>query len=363
VADLIRFQVAQLRRLGKNEATMAAIRRLIKLERDDPSSLAELVDWLVKQKAWKEVDELEQQFASQFTANPLLLYLLAQAYAEQGQKDRAEETAGRAFKLYPDKQDDHLKRHLIVADALLQWGQFAWARREYEYAIELSNPADHFVLLERIKLAEMLHDQGEDLDAAKVLERLGEIVKQHRNQIPGEISGKGWEEKQSRMHFFRACHWEKQNDLAKRRESLDKALENYDEDVDVLIACYRLPNQPAEYHAKILGLIKKAANSLRDQIAQDPQDSGPYNEFAWLIGNTEGDFDEALKFSQKSLELLPETGGYYDTLARVYFAKGDLDNAIKNQMKATELDPHSQQIRRQLKFFQEAADEKKGKKS
>ena len=49
-----------------------------------------------------------------------------------------------------------------------------------------------------------------------------------------------------------------------------------------------------------------------------------YNQYAWLIGNTEGDFDEALKCSRKSLELQPDEGGYYDTLAHVYFGKGDL---------------------------------------
>ena len=97
----------------------------------------------------------------------------------------------------------------------------------------------------------------------------------------------------------------------------------------MLIACYRLPNQSPEFHAKILDWIRKSAEESREMIAADPDNPSPYNQLAWLVGNTEGDFDEALRFSLKSLELKPDEGGFYDTLARVYFAKGDVENARK----------------------------------
>ena len=123
------------------------------------------------------------------------------------------------------------------------------------------------------------------------------------------------------MNYFFACHWETKGDAAKRREYLDKALKADPADVDVLIACYRLPEQPAEYHAKIVELIKKAAAASREQIAETATASRPprnrigvaYNQFAWLIGNTEGDFDEALKYSQKSLELKPRSKAAFTT--------------------------------------------------
>jgi len=72
------------------------------------------------------------------------------------------------------------------------------------------------------------------------------------------------------------------------------------------------------------------------------------------VANTEGDYDEALRSSQRSLELRPETAGYLDTLGRCYFAKGDYKNAVFHQSRAVELEPHSQQIRRQLELFQKA---------
>ena len=63
------------------------------------------------------------------------------------------------------------------------------------------------------------------------------------------------------------------------------------------------------------------------------------NEFAWLAANTEGDLDEALRLSKRSLDLAGEHGSYCDTLARVYFAKGDYANAVKHQSRAAELLP------------------------
>ena len=110
---------------------------------------------------------------------------------------------------------------------------------------------------------------------------------------------------------------------------------------------------------EVVDLIKKAAAAIRAEIAEDPESPAAYNQFAWLVGNTEGDFDEALKDSQKSLELKPDEGGFYDTLARVYFAKGDLDNAVKHQAKAAELEPHSGLIQRQLDLFRKKREEKK----
>jgi len=369
VAGLTRFQIAQLKKLGKTDEAMTAIRRLVELERGNPESLAELLDWLTEQKAWKAVDDLARRFAPRFAIEPSLLYALAQAYADQGQKDQAEDTANRAFHLYPGKQRDELAHHLPVAQRLRQRGQFAWARREFEYLIEHCSNSENDELRTGTQslLAEMFHDQGQDFDAAEVLGKLvaaidaGKVAEARLGQRkPNEI--------RARMNYFFAAHWEAKGDKAKRRESLEKALTADPTDVDVLIACYRLPEQPPEYHAKIVELIKKEAATIRQEISgvagqeQMGEESAvalAYNQFAWLIGNTQGDFDEALKYSRKSVELLPNEGGFYDTLARVYFAKGDLDNAVKQQTRAAELEPHSGLIRRQLEFFRKQREEKK----
>jgi len=358
VAGLVRFQALQLKRVGKAEEAVAAMHRLVELERGDPGTLAELMTWLVEQKVWKAVDELSQKFAARFSDEPNLLYLLAEAYAEQGQKERAEETATRAFQLYPEKRPDQLSHHYGSAKNLRRQGLFAWAKREYEYVIANAPVTEDVRLL--FEFTMMLHDQGEELEAAKVLENAVQALAKKTDQN-AEIAAEVSKALQSRIHFHLACHWEQQNDPVKHREHLDKALPDGESDVDILIACYRLPNQSPEYHAKILDLIKKTALQCRDRIAEEPEDDEIYNELAWLIGNTEGDLDEALRLSEKSLEIRPEAGSHYDTLARVCFAKGDLENAVKHQTHALELDPHSGLIAGQLKLFRKTLEEK-GKK-
>ncbi len=101
-------------------------------------------------------------------------------------------------------------------------------------------------------------------------------------------------------------------------------------------------------------LIKEAADMFRGQIQQDPEDSTPYNQLAWLIANTEGDQQEALRCSQKSLELKPNEAGYLDTLGRCYYALDDYQNAVKYQSQAVEINPFSGLMTKQLALFRDA---------
>ena len=106
------------------------------------------------------------------------------------------------------------------------------------------------------------------------------------------------------------------------------------------------------------------ANRLEREIRRNPMDpttarelAQAYNQWAWLVGNTAGDYEQAVAASRKSLELSPNSAGYLDTLARCLYATGDVDQAIATQRKALARDPHSGQLQRQLEFFQAAAAE------
>ena len=156
------------------------------------------------------------------------------------------------------------------------------------------------------------------------------------------------------MYYFFACHWAEKGDRPKEREHLDKAVEAYPAEIDALIARYRLPDQSPEYRQETLDLIAKAASIMRQQMEAEPNEPTYYNQFAWLIGNTEGDIDEALKFAQKAVDMSPDSGAYYDTMAHVYFGKGDYENAVKHQTTAAELDPYSGLIAKQLTVFRNA---------
>jgi tetratricopeptide (TPR) repeat protein len=299
------------------------------------------------------VETLARRFRREFHDNALLLYTLAQAYAEEGDKARADSTAQEARQLSPGKEPEQLLLHYVTATELQRRGVFAWAEQEYRHVIA-KGPADHpLMAYAYFGLSEMFHDQADDLQAATLLE---ELLKIEAKEKPAEheIAGRMVSEVRSRMHYFWALHFQSKNDPQRQRQHLLEALSDAEEvDIDALIAGYQCPGLPPEKHQEALDLIKKMGAELQEEIADDPKNATTYNQFAWLIGNTEGDLDLALKYSKKSIELSPDNGGYYDTLAHVYFTKGDYANAVSTQTRAAELDPHSGLILRELKVFRE----------
>ncbi|MCE5267755.1 MAG: hypothetical protein LLG00_07705 [Planctomycetaceae bacterium] len=358
LANLTRCQVAWLKRFGKTDQAMAAIRRLVELQRGNPEMLGELLDWLIEQKEWKSIDELATRFPGRFATDPSLLYMLAEAHAQQGKTTQAEEMASRAMRLLPGRVEVSLIRHVQVAQQLVTRGRFDWARREFHNVINLTeaNPNEATVAAWR-RLALMQHDQGDDRDAAATLDKLVAAIDAGR-VTDGELWGEKPKDIRSQAHYYAACHWHAQHDLARERKALDKALEDNPEDIDVLIASHRLPKQPAEFRAKIADLIKTVAATLHEQITEEPEASDGYNNYAWLVGNTEGDSDEALRAAQKAVEIDPDRAGYYDTLAHVYAHRGDFDSAVKFQAKAIKLDPHSGLIHRTLDEYRKKLEDK-----
>ena len=123
--------------------------------------------------------------------------------------------------------------------------------------------------------------------------------------------------------------------------------------------------------------IKACADEFQSQMIQKEQEmetGGPLsaansredlatmnNQYAWLISNTEGDLQLALRCSQRSLELQPNFSTYLDTLGRCYYAVGDYENAIKYQRRAVELEPFAMSMKRQLQLFETELQQKKAK--
>ena len=360
VSAMVRFQVAWLNKLGKEEQAAVAIRRLVAVEKGKPESLGELLEWLIEQKAWKAIDDLARRFPPRFASNPELLYTLAQAYAEQGKKEQAGQTAGRALRLNPGKQPEQLYKHLQTADFLRGQGQNGWARNEYEYITKQCGE-EHLDLMiyARSYLANLLSDNGDFLEASDCLKKIVEVI--DAGKVKAFARDANIKMIRCQMHYFAACHWEEKKDAAKQREALEKALAVSPQDVDVLIACHRLADQTPEFRAKIAKLIEKTTDEFRDDIVENPDSAYAYNQFAWMAGNTGRDLDEALRCSLKSVELAPEEGGFYDTLAHVYFARKEYEKAVETQKKAVKLDPHSGVLKRKLKLFSDKLKEKQEK--
>jgi tetratricopeptide (TPR) repeat protein len=354
VSDLLRRQVGQLDRLKRPDDSLKVIARLVQLEQGETASLAALVDWLRERQAWTIINDVATRFADTFNSDATLLYTLAQARLAQGNVEVAEQTAKKAFELIPDK----LEEHFALADLLQKRGLHDWSDREYRFIIEKLPPVNRGTVVARLVLSEDLHDRQREAEAADVLKPMVDAVDRNDREMKQMLDSmdRPIGSLKSRMLYFAACAAGQKGDVAKQTELLDKGIIADPNDADVLIGLYRLPNQDEARRKRVKDLIEKSVQFTRAQIDESPEDPTAYNQLAWLIANTYGDFDEAIQLSHKSIEL-KRAGGYLDTLGHCYYAKGDYENAVKYQTEAAKMDSHSQAIVRQLKVFRKALED------
>lgn len=358
VVRLLRWQVQLWQRLNRRDEALAVMRKIVQLEDGRGNSLTQLLGMLTEAQAWEVIDEVAERFEARLNREPMLLYALARARRAQGDEAATAEAVGRARQVFVGDDDGRIR--LELARTLQGQGLVEWANDEYRLAMKLTETGSLIHLASRRMFAEYLHDQDADLEAAETLD--GAAAQMDQNVQRGNESNNGGlaiESVRSRAKYLRAVHAAAAGDRVEERRLLHEAIGHDSKDAEVIIAMFRLPDQtPAEREATA-ALLKIAADEYRRLIQREPDNETMYNQLAWLISNTEGDFDEALRCSQKSLELRPGEAGYLDTLARCYYAKGDLANAVKYQTQAAQLEPHTRQINKQLELFRTALEAQK----
>ncbi|WP_254508683.1 hypothetical protein [Anatilimnocola floriformis] len=383
VRDLYRWQVKSLQQLNRETEVIALMRQSIDLLEGETPAVTEFVDWLVHRQAWQVVIEVGSKFPHLVREDPVLLYLQAYAHESLKQSQQAKELAAAALEL----RADNLEEHLLVARKLFDnWGLSNYSEPEYRAVMKKAAAGSYADFKARFELSEQLHDRDEELAAADCLKPAIDLMFPDGDEEKGEIARETArralrlpEGARSRMHYFYSRHYNQQKDIVKEKKSLGEALAADPSDADVLIARFRLTNLNADERTEINQQIDDTAAKFREEVnecreaveeATDEQERASFNyqlaiacnQYAWLVSNTRGDFDESLKWSLRSVEIRTEEGGYWDTLGRCYYAKGDLENAVKTQTNAVKLQPHSGQIRRQLTFFEKALADSKAAK-
>jgi len=225
----------------------------------------------------------------------------------------------------------------------------------------------------RYLLAMMLHDHERFKDAADVMEPLVKSVQGGGGSV-GQLYARMrdydrelWDPDKlaAKLHFYRAEQYmaEKDPDLKRARGELELSINFDPDDADVLIMMYRFPDTDQKWRESVKQKIRKLADVLQQRVDENPNEPQHYNEWAWLVSNTEGDFQKAVRYSHRSLELNTsgESGesSLLDTLGRCYFAAGELEKAIMYEKQAIEKNPHLQVMHRQLKEFETALEKKK----
>jgi len=281
----------------------------------------------------------------------VLGFAAAAAERARGDHAKAEALAADAF----EKTDGDFPGRLQAALMLSKWGCVEWATRCYKAIVEDPQTPVEQLSLAAIMYAEFLHDLEQDDEAAGTLGRLLASLEQNAGANPGQIAqqlGRDPRSTKSRMHFFESCAAAKRGDAAARRKTAELAVEAYPRDVDALIALYALPDSAPEQKAAAVARIKKALNQIENEIQAVPDDANGYNEYAWLVANTEGDVAKATKYSRFSLVRSFDNASYLDTLAHCRAAAGDYKAAVRTQSLARRQEPHNRTIQRNLTRFE-----------
>ena len=367
--DLLKWFADQLAQRNRTEEALAVMRKMTSLLNSTPQEVLDAVDWFRARESWSIVVDIASQFPETFRRSPQLLYRLAETYGHLDDRQKAAETAQLALNATSDDAD----RHLELAGILEHDGLFESAEQEYRHVAAMLESSPMHALLARYYLAELLHARHQDQAAGNLLQEIVEAVESSeevRATLENDL-GKDLGSTRSRLCFFWAEHEGRQGNPARQRELLLEGYRHDPRDADLLIAMYRVPEADETWEGETRTRINTAADEYRRQIAElqerlkevrQADDRALIlgqlalmnNQLAWLVANTDGDADEAIKCSLESLRLLENRSGFLDTLGRCYYAKGDLANAVKYQSRAVAQEPHSPAMVAQLELFQKA---------
>ena len=354
----VRMLLAAGRRDAAATTVAAMIGEALAAEGDDRDTTAECVDalaWAVDAGLPDAVDAVlaVPQIA---TDRPLVGLAVACAERARGRETEAEERFMAA--LAAGGEEGFVER-LQAAILLAKWGCTEWATHAYDTLLEASDLPAAELTLAATMYAEFLHDLERDEQAAGCLQRIfarEEAAPGRRDRGPPlEAIGRDPRATRSRMHFFESCVLGRKGNAPGCRHALEQALAVYPKDVDALIALYALPDNTPEQKADVVRRIKAALAQLEDEIQAVPDDANGYNEYAWLVANTEGDVEKATRYSKLSLVKSFDNPSYLDTLAHCHAAAGRTRAAVRTQRLAQRQEPHNHTIARNLARFEKLA--------
>ncbi len=347
--------------------------------------------WAIDNQMHSIVLELKSRHADLFNRQPILLYGAAEALLVQGDADLAEKVASEALvvdplpkksdsddagkELSPKILEENAQRHREVGRELESRGLFRWAEREYRHIIEASPMEAPIAALARAQLAKMFGELENPSECVAVLEPMIKRSEEDQQYARRLISLRiDVQRLKATKVFQQGLAASRAGDSQTASTRLTEALELDPENADILIAMYRTDGDEA-WKTKVRQAISRLALRFDNQIEMLKVQMQPrmrlpeaglllaeyYNQYAWLVSNTEGNYQRALDYSLLSLQINPDEPAQLDTAGRCYFAVGDFANAVRVQRRAVKLEPHSPPLLRQLAMFESAAKESAAK--
>ncbi|WP_146519690.1 tetratricopeptide repeat protein [Stieleria varia] len=382
VLELVRVSAARAAEQGQ---TAEALRLAIENADLVPARTRGLIDaceWAIDHELFPFVSALQQQHQHVFESHALLMYSAAHAHLSAGEVAKANELAERAAAIRKLPEDETQRTnlsdkefeemayaHMAIGEQLEQRGLFDWAEKEYRLVIDSSDLEMNVGVQARQNMSKLCEELLRHDDAVKWLEPVVERAeKDNKFQNRISILLLSAASLRSKVEYQRALSQMKSGQIDAAKKSLVTAINANPTDINIIITMMQIDdeNDPAwtavisRYWTQSIGRLKSDIASYearmrrgipiaaRDDLAES------LNQYAWLVSNTKGDFQEALRASQRSLVLSPGSPEFLDTLARCHFAVGDVRAAVATQKEALKVWPHSPPLKRQLKEFEAA---------
>jgi len=405
VIELIRVLASRAIEEGEKDEALALVDQHIDLVPPKTSELDEHCEWATRHGLFPIVVALYQNNLHLFEENADLLYSAAHAYGQIGNDDRASTLAKQALRVEPfpavaktERSDQDEGRrgdpipdrrlqeigysHFSVARLLRRRGRYEWAERELQYVIDHCDIELSVGVVARQELALMYSEQLKHGNATEVLQPIVQRLAKDRlyqarigNSISSVNQIRSLYEYEQALQTLASVDGEPHEALSpaqldRVKTKMQLAYRYDSQNIDILIRMYHLddPNdsdwkptiqkQIAQNRRKLEKSIATAEARVEENVVEEWKDmlAELLNQYAWLVANTEGDYQRALDASKRSLSVglnddPLSRSARLDTLARCYFAIGNVEQAIETQRQALELMPHSPPMRRQLKEF------------
>ncbi|MGB1926645.1 MAG: hypothetical protein ACPHL6_08945, partial [Rubripirellula sp.] len=270
--------------------------------------------------------------------------------------------------------EETARAHREIATQLAERGRFQWAEKELRQIIDTLEIDSVSAAIARSDLAVLLSDLERHREVAELLTPLIDRLEKDAvlKQQLIRLSTFNYSFIVSSAQYHAALAMIDEGEIDKARPLLAQAFQRYPVNVDILIKMHQIDGDQTWRNLVDRTLevtIRQIEQSIQD-VREDAKRFGQpivlelgyqLNQYAWLVANTSGNKEKALKYSLESLNISNDSAKM-DTCARCYFAVKDYENALRMQKMALKQSPYSPPLLRQLSLIEEALRKQQTKK-
>lgn len=305
------------------------------------ASLEKLGDMLADGRRWKEAAEAYRKAWEANPQKPLPMFLWGRTLVKAG--DEAEGRRRMEQSHWLPLGNEEARHEFVVA--LSERGLTEPSQRENSILEHVSQPASYFAGEAIRRAAFDARERKDYLRAADGEERA--MLRCLRAYV-SFVQAQAYVAVPAKVHRERARGLLAAGKFDDARQEAMRCLEDLPGDVDVPILL--IPGLEKAGRKEDADKLFTRVNGVLLAVCADyPKCSWAHNSVAWLAACCRRDLNEALTHARRAIELEPDTAGYLDTLAEVYFQLGDKGKAVAAEKKAVELSPKKQYYAKQLK--------------